>query len=76
MPELTVAYAGTTLLLRVSSEEQYFCQGKPEHKAFRASEGVKASRIQAFVYRLYIYLASGDGPETKALKSLCLWCMQ
>jgi len=53
MPALTVAYAGTILLLRVSSDEQYFCQGKPEHTAFRASEGVKASRIQVNVLYLY-----------------------
>ena len=43
---LTVVYSGTSLLYRVSSVEQSLCQGKPKHKAFRASEGVKASRIQ------------------------------
>ncbi len=46
---LTVVYAGTSLLFRVSSVEQYLCQGKPIHKAFRASEGVKASRIQVII---------------------------
>ena len=33
----------------MSSVEQYLCQGKPKHKAFRASEGVKASRIQVII---------------------------
>ena len=46
---LTVVYAGTKLLNKVSSVEQLLCQGKPNHKAFRASEGVKASRIQVIV---------------------------
>ncbi len=48
---LAVVYAVTSLLFRVSSVEQLLCQGKPKHKAFRASEGVKALRIQDFAFK-------------------------
>ena len=46
---MTVVYAGTNLLYKVSSVDSYFAKEKPNHKAFRASEGVKASRIQVIV---------------------------
>jgi hypothetical protein len=46
MPEFNAAFTGPCLLSRVNFVGRLHLAGKPKTEAFRASGGVKASRIQ------------------------------